>query len=82
MNKQDAHKILDRVKNGEPMSIFVTTEALRATGDICGVFDESLCSDGNAPRNDRASPTPYQGVEGRFSYSRYLDSQQNKGVKE
>jgi hypothetical protein len=82
VNKQDAHKILDRVKNGEPMSIFVTTEALRATGDICGVFDESLCSDGNAPRNDRASPMENQRVEEGFSYSRYLDSQQNQGIKE
>ena len=82
MTKSEAHEILDRVKNGEPMSIFVTNEALRSTGDICGVFDEPLCSDGDESRNDRASPTPYQGVEGRFSYSRYLDCQQNKGVKE
>lgn len=82
MNKQDAHKILDRVKNGEPMSIFVTTEALRATGDICGVFDESLCSDGNESRNHRAIETESKGIEEGFSYSRYLDSQQNQGIKE
>lgn len=82
MNKQDAHKILDRVKNGEPMSIFVTTEALRATGDICGVFDESLCSDGNESRNDRAIETESKGIEEGFSYSRYLDCCPTKGVKE
>ena len=80
MNKKDAHKILDRVKNGEPMSIFVTTEALRATGDICGVFDEPLRSNGNESRIDRTSPMENQGTERRFSYSSYLDSQQNKGT--
>ena len=80
MNKQDAHKILDRVKNGEPMSIFVTTEALHATGDICGVFDEPLRSNGNESRIDRTSPMENQRVEEGISYSRYLDCCPNKGV--
>ena len=81
MTKSEAHAILDRIKNDrEPMSIFITNQALQATGDICGIFDEPLCSDGNESRNDRASPMENQGVESGFSYSRYLDCQQNKGT--
>ena len=83
MTKNEAHAILDRIRTDrEPMSIFVTTEALRATGDICGVFDEPLRSNGNEPQNDRAIEVESKGTESRFSYSAYLDSQQTKGVKE
>ena len=80
MTKTEAHEILNRIREGQSMPLFITNQALERTGDICGVFDESLCPDGNESRNDRASPTPYQGVEGRFSYSRYLDCSQNQGV--
>ena len=80
MTKNEAHLILDRIKNDrEPMSIFITNQALQATGDICGVFDEPLCSYGNESRNDRASPMENTGTKEGFSYSRYLDSQQNTG---
>ena len=80
MTKTEAHEILNQIREGQSMSLSLTNQALERTGDICGVFDESLCPDGNESRNDRASPTPYQGVEGRFSYSRYLDSPKNKGT--
>ena len=81
MNKNEAHAILDRIKNDrEPMSIFITNQALQATGDICGVFDEPLCSDGNESLNDRASPMENQRVEEGFSYSRYLDCCPNQGI--
>ena len=80
MTKTEAHEILNKIREGQSMPLSLTNKALERTGDICGVFDESLCPDGNESRNDRASPTPYQGVEGRFSYSRYLDSPKNKGT--
>jgi len=80
MTKTEAHEILNRIREGQSIPLSLTNQALERTGDICGVFDESLCSDGNAPRNDRASPTPYQGVEGRFSYSRYLDCCPTEGI--
>jgi hypothetical protein len=81
VNKNEAHSILDRIKTDrEPMSIFITNEALRLTGDIVGVFDEPLRSDGNESRNHRTSPMENQRVEEGFSYSRYLNCCPNKGV--
>lgn len=80
MTKTEAHEILNRIREGQSMPLSLTNQALERTGDICGVFDEPLCSDGNESINDRASPTPYQGVEGRFSYSRYLDCCPTKGI--
>ena len=83
MNKNEAHAILDRIRTDrEPMSIFVTNEALRLTGDIVGVFDEPLRSNGNEPKDDRTGETQNSGTKEEFSYSRYLDSTTNKGVKE
>ena len=80
MNKNEAHAILDRIKTDrEPMSIFITNEALRLTGDIVGVFDEPLRSNGNESRINRTIEVESQGTESRFSYSSYLNSQQNKG---
>ena len=64
------------------MSLAITTEALYATGDIPRIPNESLCFDGNEPKDDRAIEVESQGTESRFSYSAYLDSQQNQGVKE
>ena len=73
MNKNEAHSILDRIKTDrEPMSIFITNEALRLTGDIVGVFDEPLRSNGNESRINRTIEVESQGTEKGFSYSRYL----------
>jgi len=82
MTKNEANHILDKIREGYPMSLLVTTQALHATGDICGVFDEPLCSYGNEPKDDRTGETQNSGTKEGFSYSRYLDCQQNKGVKE
>jgi len=78
VTKNEAHAILDRIRTDrEPMSIFITNEALRLTGDIVGVFDEPLRFNGNESRIDRTSPMENQGTEEGFSYSRYLGSTTN-----
>ena len=81
MTKNEAHAHLNRLREGHPMPVSLTTEALYATGDIPRIPDESLCFDGNEPKNDRAIKVESQGTESRFSYSAYLDSPKNKGVK-
>jgi len=78
MTKTEAHAILDRIKtHREPMSIFVTNQALYATGDLCGVFSQPLRSVGNEQGNDRPCQTHEQSMEVGFSYSRYLDCSTN-----
>ena len=78
MNKKEAHALLDKIRDGMPMA--GATEALRLTGDIHTVLDESLCSDGYESSHDRASQIKNERIEERFSYSQYLDCQTNKGV--
>ena len=82
MTKNEAHAHLNRLREGHAMPVSLTTEALYATGDIPRIPNESLCFDGNEPQNNRAIEVESQGTESRFSYSAYLDSQQNQGVKE
>lgn len=82
MTRQQAHEILNRCRDGQPMSLFVTNEALYATGDISRLSDKPLRTNGDEPCNDRAGETQNVRTEEGFSYSRYLDSQQTKGVKE
>ena len=82
MTNNEANRILNRVREGYAMSLAITTQALQRTGDIPRIPDESLCFDGNEPQNDRTIEVESKGTESRFSYSRYLDSQQTKGVKE
>jgi hypothetical protein len=82
MTINDANRILDRIREGYPMPLAITTQALYATGDIPRIPNESLCFDGNEPQNHRAIEVESQGTESRFSYSAYLDSTTNKGVKE
>ena len=77
MTNNEANRILNRVREGYSMSLAITTQALQRTGDIPRIPDESLCFDGNEPKNDRAIEVESQGTESRFSYSRYLDCQQN-----
>ena len=73
MNKQQAHAILDQIQSGTPMSLFVTNQALYATGDISGLFGESLRFDGHEQRNNRPCQAHDQAADVGFSYSKYLD---------
>ena len=82
MTLDHANRILDRIREGYPMSLLVTTQALQRTGDIRELPDRTLCSDGNESSNDRAVPPESQGIESGFSYSRYLDSPKTEGTQE
>jgi hypothetical protein len=73
MNKQQAHAILDQIQSGTPMSLFVTNQALYATGDISGLFGEPLRFDGHEQGNNRPCQAHDQAAEVGFSYSAYLD---------
>ena len=78
MTLEDARKHLDRLREGHPMPVSLTTEALYATGDIIPRFScPTLRSNGDEPKDDRAIEVESKGTESRFSYSRYLDCQQN-----
>ena len=82
MTKNDANRILNRVREGYAMSLAITTQALQRTGDIPDFPDKPLRSNGNEPKDDRTGETQNSRTEEGFSYSRYLDSQQNQGAKE
>ena len=79
MTKNEAHAHLNRLREGHPMPVSLTTQALLITGDIPRISDKPLCFDGNEPCHDRAIQMESKGVESRFSYSSYLDSTENKG---
>ena len=82
MTKTEAHAILDRIKtHREPMSIFVTNQALHATGDLCGVFSQPLRANGNEPQIDRSCQAHGQTIQNEFSWSGYLDSQTVERIK-
>jgi len=80
MTINDARIILDRIREGYPMPLAIATQALQRTGDISCLPDKPLRSIGSQSSNDRASQMENQRVEEGFSYSRYLDSQQNTGT--
>jgi len=82
MTLDHANRILDRIREGYPMPLAIATQALQRTGDIPDLSDKPLRSNGNEPQDDRASPMENTGTKEGFSYSRYLDSEQTKGVKE
>jgi hypothetical protein len=82
MTINDANRILDRIREGYPMPLAITTQALQRTGDISGLSHNPLRTNGNESKDDRASPMENSGTKEGFSYSRYLDCQQNQGVKE
>jgi hypothetical protein len=82
MTKNDAKRILNRVREGYAMSLAITTQALQRTGDIPDFPDKPLRTNGDEPKDDRTGETQNSRTEEGFSYSRYLDSQQNQGVKE
>jgi len=77
MTKDHARQILDRLREGHPMPVALTTQALLITGDISRISHPTLCFDGSQSQDDRAIEIQNQGTEGRFSYSRYLDSTTN-----
>lgn len=81
MTKNEANAYLDRIREGYPVSLVIATQALQRTGDI-GLFDKPLRTNGDEPKDDRTGETQNSRTEEGFSYSRYLDSQQNQGVKE
>jgi hypothetical protein len=80
MTTNEANRILNRVREGYAMSLAITTQALQRTGDIPDFPDKPLRTNGNEPKNDRAIQMEGKGIEGRFSYSAYLDSTTNKGT--
>lgn len=82
MTNNEANRILNRVREGYAMSLAITTQALQRTGDIPDFPDKPLHPTGVKPCNDRTGKTQNSRTEEGFSYSRYLDSQQNQGVKE
>jgi len=73
MDKLQAHAILNQIQSGTPMSLFVTNQALATTGDISGLFGESLRAYGNEPSHPRPCQAHGQAAEVGFSYSKYLD---------
>ena len=81
MTKNEAHAHLNRLREGHPMPVSLTTQALLLTGDIIPrVSCPTLRFNGNEPQNDRAIKMESQGTEEGFSYSSYLDSTTNKGT--
>ena len=73
MTRQQAREILNQCRDGQPMSLLVTNQALYATGDISGLFGEPLRFDGDEQRNNRPCQAHDQVAEVGFSYSKYLD---------
>ena len=82
MTLEDARKHLNRVREGYAMSLAITTQALQRTGDIPDIPDKPLRTNGDEPKDDRTGETQNSRTEEGFSYSRYLNSEQTKGVKE
>ena len=62
------------------MSLFVTNQALYATGDISKLFGEPLRFDGHKQGNNRPREAHDQAAEIGFSYSKYLDCPKTNGV--
>ena len=80
MTKNEAHAHLDRLREGHPMPVALTTQALLLTGDIPRISHPTLCFDGNEPKDNRAIQMESKATEAGFSYSGYLDSTTNKGT--
>ena len=77
MTKTEAHAHLDRLREGHPMPVSLTTQALLLTGDIPRIPHPTLCFDSNESTDDRDCEIQNQGTKERISYSRYLDCQTN-----
>jgi hypothetical protein len=81
MTKNEANAYLDRIREGYPVSLVIATQALQRTGDISDFSDKPLRTNGDEPKDDRTGEAQNVRTEEGFSYSRYLDSQQNQGIK-
>jgi len=87
MEKSKANEILDRIRNGETMSVALATEALQATGDIARLCQHerasspTLCVDGNEQRFNRPCTLYDTPVGERVGWSRYLDCKTNQGIE-
>jgi len=73
MTKNEANKLLDRLREGHPMPVALTTQALERTGDLCRASSPTLRFDGNEQRNNQPCQAHDQAAEVGFSYSAYLD---------
>ena len=80
MTKTKAHEILNQIREGQSMPLSLTNQALERTGDLCGLFSEPLCFDGDEQGSDRPCETHDPYAEVGFSWSRYLDCPTDKGV--
>ena len=81
MTTNEANRILNRVREGYPMPLAITTQALQRTGDIPELPSPTLCFDGDESSNHRAIEVESKGIEKGFSYSAYLNSPKDKGVE-
>ena len=85
MTKYEANRILDRIRDGYPVSLAIATQALQRTGDISGIPDKPLCFDGDERGFNRSCEVDGQEMGERnptIGWSRYLDCRENQGVKE
>ncbi len=57
MTLDHANRILDRIREGYPMSLAITTQALQRTGDIPDFPDKPLRTNGDEPKDDRTGET-------------------------
>ena len=73
MTLNDARKHLDRLREGHPMPVSLTTKALLLTGDIPRISHPTLCFYGNEQSDYRPCEAHDQAAEVGFSYSQYLD---------
>jgi hypothetical protein len=73
MTKTQAHELLNKLRDGHPMPVALTNQALYATGDISRLSSEPLRFDGDEQRNNRPCQAHDQAAEVGFSYSQYLD---------
>ena len=73
MTLEDARKHLDRLREGHLMPVFLTTQALRLTGDIRALPCETLCGASEEPRYHRTREVHDQEIPKGFSYSAYLN---------
>ena len=71
MTKQEAHAILDKIRDG--MSVVGATQALERLGDVSRPFSHPLRANGDEQRNNRPCQAHDQAAEVKFSYSQYLD---------
>jgi hypothetical protein len=73
MTLEDARKHLDGLREGQLMPVFLTTQALRLTGDIRALPCETLCGAGEESRDHRTRQVHDQEIPKGFSYSAYLN---------